>query len=219
MPRSPVTAWASRLADAAARLERLNAYTFTRSRRGQTQRVTPVQRDPCIDEVCAATALADICLPASIDESGVEVSGVHDGDTLRLADGRKVRLLGIDSPELGRDGRPDQAFAARAREHLRGLIEQADWRVSLSVDRDRYDRYGRLLDWALAQYSSSRYVRRALQRDSGDFTTTNYYVSSNGDYPIAIALGNFDGDTDLDWVTAANYDDGVVTMLNDGCRR
>nr|MBA3380320.1 hypothetical protein [Actinomycetota bacterium] len=34
------------------------------------------------------------------DESGV-VASVYDGDTLSLSDGRRVRLLQIDTPELG----------------------------------------------------------------------------------------------------------------------
>jgi micrococcal nuclease len=32
---------------------------------------------------------------------------VSDGDTLVLSDGRRLRLIGINTPERGRDGKPD----------------------------------------------------------------------------------------------------------------
>ena len=38
-----------------------------------------------------------------------------DGDTLALEDGRSVRLLGINTPETGRDGEPSEPFAEDAR--------------------------------------------------------------------------------------------------------
>ena len=40
------------------------------------------------------------------------VRKVVDGDTLRLVDGRSVRLIGLNAPELARKGRP-KALAAR----------------------------------------------------------------------------------------------------------
>lgn len=68
---------------------------------------------------------------------------VLDGDSVRLADGREVRLIGINAPEFGRDGRPDQPLAAAARERLAALV--AGRTVRLDYDRERFDRHGRLL--------------------------------------------------------------------------
>jgi len=60
-----------------------------------------------------------------------------------LADGQHVRLIGINAPELGKDGAPDQPVAARARAGLAALVEKR--RVTLVLGRERHDHYGRLL--------------------------------------------------------------------------
>ncbi len=77
----------------------------------------------------------------------VRVSHALDGDTLALADGRHVRLIGINAPELGRDGRADEPLARVARERLAGLTARRE--MQLVFERDRRDRHGRLLAHAL----------------------------------------------------------------------
>jgi micrococcal nuclease len=76
------------------------------------------------------------------DESAV-VARVVDGDSLLLADGRKVRLVGINAPELGSGERPDQPLARAALAALRNFLGSD--RVRLRFGRDRYDHYGRIL--------------------------------------------------------------------------
>jgi endonuclease YncB( thermonuclease family) len=75
------------------------------------------------------------------------VASVYDGDTLSLRDGRRVRLLQIDTPELG----SGECYSRAARTALVGLAPPGS-RVVLETDPrlDRTDRYGRLL----------RYVKR-----------------------------------------------------------
>lgn len=73
------------------------------------------------------------------------VAKVLDGDTLRLADGRSVRLIGINTPEIGRKGRSDQPYAVAARTRLQALIEANDRRVGLLLGSESKDGYGRLL--------------------------------------------------------------------------
>lgn len=69
---------------------------------------------------------------------GETVSRVIDGDTIEMANGTRVRLIGIDTPERGDCGY-DQASGA-----LSDLI--AGQPVTLtSGAADEYDRYGRLL--------------------------------------------------------------------------
>lgn len=84
------------------------------------------------------------CPSQRIDERAT-LAKVIDGDTLRLADGRLVRFIGINSPELGRDGRADEPQAVEAREALRALSGGRGARVGLRYDADRRDRHGRLL--------------------------------------------------------------------------
>ena len=68
---------------------------------------------------------------------------VVDGDTLVLAGGVKVRVLGIDAPEMEKDGRPADFLAHKAKAALTELTLNRS--VDLEYDRLRYDHYGRLL--------------------------------------------------------------------------
>jgi len=93
-----------------------------------------------------ATALpgpAPECPADRIDEYAV-VGEVFDGDTLRLIDGRKLRLIGINTPEFGRDGQPDDPLARRAKQALIRLAGPGT-HLGLRYGRERKDRYGRLL--------------------------------------------------------------------------
>ena len=73
----------------------------------------------------------------------VRVGYVLDGDSLVLDDGREVRLIGINAPEFGKDGAPNQPLAVEARAELARLAHGV--RVTLELDRELRDRYGRLL--------------------------------------------------------------------------
>ncbi len=68
---------------------------------------------------------------------------VRDGDTVILDTGQKVRLLGIDTPELEREGQPADFLAHKAKRALADLAQGK--RVRLEYDKLRYDRYGRTL--------------------------------------------------------------------------
>ncbi|NOX28163.1 MAG: nuclease [Gammaproteobacteria bacterium] len=87
---------------------------------------------------------APLCPPNHIDEQ-VKVRYVHDGDTLILSNGEKVRLIGINTPELARKGRPNQPLAIQARDRLRQLVASSNNQLSLKLDAEKRDRYGRLL--------------------------------------------------------------------------
>ncbi|MGE4298593.1 MAG: thermonuclease family protein [Desulfovibrionaceae bacterium] len=69
---------------------------------------------------------------------------VPDGDTLVLDSGDVVRIQGVDTPEMGRDGAPDQYFAREAREELVALVLGQDVAVTTLGGAAR-DRYGRVL--------------------------------------------------------------------------
>lgn len=79
-----------------------------------------------------------------VEKEGVNVvRAVHviDGDTIILADGRQVRYIGVDTPELG--DRRLAGAADAAREANRRLVEGNDLRLERDVRE--LDRYGRLL--------------------------------------------------------------------------
>ena len=84
------------------------------------------------------------------------ISRVVDGDTLKLSDGRRVRLIGVDTPEvypsekLSRDARRThtdiatiQAMGRKASDFTKELCSNK--KVRLEFDVERYDRYGRTL--------------------------------------------------------------------------
>lgn len=97
--------------------------------------------------VCAS-AIADPCL-APPDADPIDVKRVVDGDTLLLADGRRVRMVGLDAPELGRDGAQHAPYALAARTHLDTLVGLANNRLLLSGKA--LDRYGRVLAVAYSE--------------------------------------------------------------------
>ncbi len=56
-----------------------------------------------------------------------KVLKIYDGDTIKVSGldlTFKVRLVGIDSPEIGFNGQPGQPFAQKARHHLIDLLEE-----------------------------------------------------------------------------------------------
>ncbi|MDD3651960.1 thermonuclease family protein [Immundisolibacter sp.] len=86
-------------------------------------------------------AAAAGCRPPSRLESAT-VASHYDGDTLRLADGRRVRLLGIDAPEMNYHKGAPQPLAGRALDRLRTLAPTGG-PLRLAYDRQTHDRYGR----------------------------------------------------------------------------
>ncbi|MCP8462983.1 thermonuclease family protein [Pseudomonas sp. ZM23] len=75
----------------------------------------------------------------------VRVARVVDGDTLKLADGRSVRLIGVNAPELAHRGRSEEPFAVAAKRGLEQLVAANDDEVGLVSGRQGKDKYGRTL--------------------------------------------------------------------------
>lgn len=94
--------------------------------------------------LCLAQITASDCPTAHYDET-VVIHSVHDGDTIKLKDGRKIRLIGINTPELARGDQPEQAFAGDARDQLKRLVAASDNRGKLVFGKERQDRYKRTL--------------------------------------------------------------------------
>lgn len=93
--------------------------------------------------LAAATATADC--PVDRRDATVAIAYVFDGDTVRLTDGRKVRFIGINTPEIGHDGEPSEPYAETARERVRALLGERGHTLVLRYGKERHDRYGRVL--------------------------------------------------------------------------
>ena len=83
--------------------------------------------------------------PLAAGLAQLPVSKVVDGDTLRLRDGRSVRLIGINAPERARDGRSAEPFAEAATKRLQALVAANDGRIGLRLGTKPRDHYGRTL--------------------------------------------------------------------------
>jgi endonuclease YncB( thermonuclease family) len=73
----------------------------------------------------------------------VLVHKVIDGDTIVLADGTRVRYIGINAPELGNENGPAERFGPEARDFNQKLVGRE--KIRLEFDRERHDQYGRAL--------------------------------------------------------------------------
>lgn len=88
-------------------------------------------------------------IPKPADATSSHIAYVYDGDTLYLQpdgtssreDQIKVRLIGIDTPEL----RPEiECYGIEARDYLRGMLPEGT-EVWIKADREALDQYGRAL--------------------------------------------------------------------------
>jgi endonuclease YncB( thermonuclease family) len=81
-------------------------------------------------------------VPSAAGTPATVVASIYDGDTLTLTNGQRVRLLQIDTPELG----SGECYSRAARTALVQRVPIGS-SVTLEVDPrlDRVDRYGRLL--------------------------------------------------------------------------
>jgi micrococcal nuclease len=117
---------------------------------GQETTVTPETASPesALPEGTTTAGEEDLCpTEPPADATRATVARVVDGDTLQLADEAggtdRVRLIGVDAPELqGEDGRPEP-YVQDAAAFTADALESKD--VLLVPGEDETDDYGRLL--------------------------------------------------------------------------
>jgi micrococcal nuclease len=85
-----------------------------------------------------------ILLPeSSFAASWNQVKWVVDGDTVVLVDGQKVRYIGINAPELAHDDHRAEPYGEASKKFNALLVARK--KVRLEFDKERFDRYQRLL--------------------------------------------------------------------------
>ena len=90
-----------------------------------------------------------MAVPLLILAAAVCIADVHDGDSIRLCSGERIRIANIDAPEMpgspkcerGRDGWCDYRLAEQSRDALQAFLLQG----SVEVQRLGKDPYGRTL--------------------------------------------------------------------------
>ncbi|MCR9201878.1 MAG: thermonuclease family protein [Planctomycetaceae bacterium] len=75
----------------------------------------------------------------------VRVRRVFDGDTFETVTGQRVRLLGIDAPEVAHGPKPAEPYSQESTEWLQQLIDGSI--VTIEEGVVATDRYGRTLAW------------------------------------------------------------------------
>src|SRR3990172_7201954 len=83
----------------------------------------------------------------------VKVTRVIDGDTIELGDGRRVRYIGIDTPETVDPRKPVECFGKEAAAKNRELVDGK--MVEMEKDASETDKYGRLLRYIYVPSTSS----------------------------------------------------------------
>jgi endonuclease YncB( thermonuclease family) len=77
------------------------------------------------------------------------VKHVIDGDTILLETGEHVRYLGMDAPEFGHDGEPNEFMAVESSQFNRASVSKRG--VRLEFDQERIDHHGRLLAYVFLE--------------------------------------------------------------------
>jgi micrococcal nuclease len=90
----------------------------------------------------------------------VVVARVVDGDTVELNDGRKLRYIGINTPETKDPNKDVECYGAEASRRNKELVEGAE--VELEKDVSETDRYGRLLRYV---YVNGEMINDLLVRE------------------------------------------------------
>lgn len=177
-------------------------------------------------------SLLAACGPAEPTRTGVgetaHVAFVVDGDTLELADGRRVRYVGINTPER------DQPLAEEATAFNRSLVEGED--VWLETDVQEIDQYGRLLAyiWVDETFANLELVREGYAnaytvppnlRYAEAFVQAEREAREAGrglwtpaDVPLRITALNYDGpgsdqvDPNGEWIELSNEGDSAIEL-------
>jgi len=114
---------------------------------GLSERLRPIRNTASGGLLALLLLLAGIAQAGGFSVIGtsrwVQVAHVIDGDTFAAANGERIRLLGINTPEVAHDREPGQPGGTEAKQRLTTLIGGKT--VQLIPDRDRRDSYGRLL--------------------------------------------------------------------------
>ncbi|UOA10654.1 thermonuclease family protein [Methylobacter sp. S3L5C] len=77
------------------------------------------------------------------------VKTVYDGDTIELENGKKIRFLGINTPEIQHRDKPAEAGGEEAKAWLLGKLKNT--KVRLEFDIEKTDKYGRILAYLFTE--------------------------------------------------------------------
>ncbi|HCS79242.1 TPA: nuclease [Patescibacteria group bacterium] len=100
------------------------------------------------------------------------IKRIIDGDTVELGDGRKLRYIGIDTPETVDPRVSVECFGREASAYNRSLVEGKE--VELEKDISDTDRYGRLLRYVYLLQEGKRVMVNKLLVSEGYAVSSSY---------------------------------------------
>jgi len=114
-----------------------------------------VEPEENLEEVSSSPTVAPVEEKLSTPSLGsqererVKVARVIDGDTIELEDDRRVRYIGIDTPETVNSQKPVQCYGKEAYLENKKLVEGKE--IEMEKDISEADHYGRLLRYVWAE--------------------------------------------------------------------
>ena len=121
--------------------------------------------------VGVAAIVCSGCVPGGTSDAGPpsevgEVTNVVDGDTVDVATAagtKRVRILGIDTPETVKPGAPVQCWGPEATEFAIAALSGQRVRLLPEAGQDDVDDYGRVLRYVLTQPTGENYSIAAAE--------------------------------------------------------
>jgi endonuclease YncB( thermonuclease family) len=184
---------------------------MTRSFRSQQRGRARTPRFRLLDVLLAVAVLAGLAVAVDRLTAHDDVTGrarVTDGDSL-VIDGRRIRLQGIDAPELDQTCTQDrQSFACghRAREALAGFVEDRP----VSCRSAGTDRYGRMLGVCMVDNND---IAEQMVRLGWAIAYGGYHLDELAARRDSIGLWAGTFDTPQDWRRA---NDGLTEEFHVG---
>ncbi len=119
----------------------------------------------------------------SVAENGYQVERVVDGDTFVIdynGEDTKVRLIGVDTPEsVSNDKDSNVKWGDKASAYTKKLLTNET--VYLEFDKEKQDRYGRLLAYVYLKDQENDYIMLNQTLVMNGYARAAYY-SPNGKY-------------------------------------
>ncbi|MFD5600814.1 thermonuclease family protein [Leucobacter sp. NPDC058333] len=131
----------------------------------------------------------DAQAPEPGTSSPQQVIAVVDGDTINTIDENgtknRVRIIGINTPEIGRGGVADECYAQDARTALSNLVDGQKVELVTDPSQGDTDKYGRLLRHI--HTDSGNIAQLLLEQGAGHEYTYNTPYAGHDDFRAAEA--------------------------------
>jgi len=126
----------------------------------QTPHLLPLSQQAAVVSTSVAVLIPEKSPAPASTESEIfyPVVKVLDGDTIAVMKTDtvvKVRLIGLNTPEIYDNRKPAECFGKEAARRAREMLEGQKVRIESDPSQDRYDKYGRLLGYVFLQNGTS----------------------------------------------------------------